>query len=165
MKKGQIFAQPFIIIFALIVAVLVLAFGFKAVLDLQEKARFAELLDAQTEIQEVARTMYTLGVGSQRTLNLRVPKDLECFCFQDSSNTNLDQSNLEPCTENPANLKNTMQALTDKQLFITPSNKYPINKFTIINQLKPVSNPLCIQVISSRISITLTSEGSYVEVS
>jgi len=163
MKKGQIFAQPFIIIFALIVAVLVLVFGFKTVLDIQDKGKFAQLLDAQEDIKEVSRTMYTLGEGSQRTLKLRVPKNIKCFCFFNPSGTtrspqticdedNLDQIiNIDPSSYN---------------LYITPLNSFPITKFKIINQLQPSPNTLlCIPIVNSIFEATLTSKGSFVEIS
>ncbi len=167
MKKAQILAEPFIIIFALIVAILVLAFGFKAVLDIQEKAKLAELLDAQAEIHETARTMYTLGENSQKTLKLRVPKNIKCLCFTDKDETNLPLVNNYCNENNPSKLQNVMSLNSGNyQLYITPSHLYSLNKFKVIPQLKTNTNSLlCILVRDSLFQAKLTSKGRYVEVS
>lgn len=171
MRKAQVFAEPFIIIFALIVAVLILAFGFKAVLDIQEKAKFAELLDAQAEIKEVSKTMYTLGVGSQRTIDLLLPKKITCLCFLDSSidtiNFPITATDIPSSCEQDRNiLANIMNSNAGKyQLYFTPRKAYDITNFEIINQLKPISRVFCKQVANRKVSITLTSKGTHVELS
>ena len=164
--KAQIFAQPFIIIFALIVAVLILAFGFKSVLDIQQKARYAELLTAQSEIKELARSYYTLGVGSERTLNIKVPKNIKCFCFLDKDQNNPNLVDNFCYEDDPNMLKEIMIADNGKyHLYVTPSSSYPLTKFPIIAQLKPSSNNLlCIKIENSIFNAKITSKGTHVEI-
>mgnify|MGYP001560192730 CR=1 FL=1 len=166
-KKAQIFAQPFIIIFALIVAVLILAFGFKSVLDIQQKARYAELLTAQSEIKEVARAYYTLGEGSERIIELRVPKSISCFCFLDKDQANPNNVDAYCNEENPDRLNEKMKLDGGEyQLYVTPSNSYSITKFAIISQLKPNNqNLLCVEIKNSRFKAKITSKGTHVEIS
>ncbi len=165
MKKAQIHAEPFIIIFSLIVAVLVLIYGFNTVLSLKQKGDYAQLLDAQAEIKDVARAFYTLGEGSRRTLELRVPKDIKCFCFQNTEdNSNFDSNNIpSACGENPNEIKQRLQSSPNKQLIITPlSKKYQVSSFTIISKLYPEPDPLCIEIQNSIFKATIESKGSYV---
>jgi len=166
MKQAQIFAQPFILIFALIVAILILLFGFKLVIDIQEKAKYAELIDVQAEIKDVARDYYTLGVGSERTLNLKVPKDLKCFCFQNTEDPDSFSINTIPdtCGEDRNDIEQTLLSLSNKQLLVTPG-KYPISNFQLINKLYPETNPLCIQIQSSKFKAKITSMGDHVRIS
>jgi len=178
MKKAQIMAQPFIIIFALLVAVLVLAFGFKTVLDLKEKGDFAQLLDSQAEIKEVARSYLTLGEGSIKTLDLRVPRDTNCFCFLDRQTDFNDPSHIadienaiaDPfCGEKRQDFvkANILTDAGSKQLYVLPSNSFAITNFDILSnsRLGTISTLNCIHVNDGRLQITFTSKSRFVEIS
>ena len=167
--RAQIFAQPFIIIFSLIVAVSVLIFGFKAVIDLKEKSDYVQLLDAQTELKEVIRTFYTLGAGSERTILLRVPKKVSCFCFLDKDEpiNNLPQVP-SSCDEEDLNSLNQKMKLDggQYQLYVTPSKLYTITKFKLIPQIKTQTGSLfCLQTTNGRANVKVGSKGSYVLIS
>ncbi len=167
--RAQIFAQPFIIIFSLIVAVSVLIFGFKAILDLREKSDYVQLLDAQSELKEVIRTFYTFAAGSEKTITLRVPKKISCFCFLDKDEPINDIPQVpSSCTENdPESLRNTIKTDGGQyHLYVTPSKLYTITKFTLLSHIKTQTGSLlCLPAINGKVNIKVTSQGSYVSIS
>ncbi|MEK6934344.1 MAG: hypothetical protein AABW46_00540 [Nanoarchaeota archaeon] len=80
-KRGQIFGEPFIFIFALIVAAMVFAFGIKIFFDIQERAEFAQVADTVQRINEQITTFYNLEQGSNNVLKYNFPSSVDCICF------------------------------------------------------------------------------------
>ena len=173
MKKGQ-FDQPFIIIFAMIVAIMILIFGFKVILDLKERGDFTLLGDNVADLRDFARTYYNLEEGSAREIDLRVPGSINCFCFKDTNvppSNSFNQNNiLTECNENQATFSQTMQNADEAyNLFVTPSNAFSTTSFWIIEPTTllvppPSENPLCIQIQNSKFKAVIENKGSYVEI-
>jgi len=80
-KKAQIFGEPFIFIFAIVVAAMVLAFGINVYYDLSERADFAQAADVVQRINENIITFYNLEEGSQNTFTFQFPSTIDCICF------------------------------------------------------------------------------------
>ena len=83
-KKAQLLGQPFIYIFAIIVAALVLVFGTKAILDLKEKQELAELTTFVTKLKEDVAAYYRFDIGSSKELNLNLPRKVKKVCFTEN---------------------------------------------------------------------------------
>jgi len=168
MKKGQITAQPFIIIFALIVAALILAWGIKVVFDIKERGEYAELLTTITDIREEVKTYYNFEMGSRKKITITVPEKISCFCFLNVEIQPILTHISEECQKNRELLVRIMHTSgLMYNLFITPSSAFPLTKFSLIEPttlLKPMQNPLCIEKVNEKIIFLIENKGSHVEV-
>ncbi|MEK6952760.1 MAG: hypothetical protein AABX29_07130 [Nanoarchaeota archaeon] len=114
-KKAQIFGEPFIFIFAIIVAAIVLIFGIKIYYDLSERANFAQVADIAQRINENIITFYNLEEGSSNTFKYVFPNTIECFCFV--QNPNYPTSGSAPLLtslQGKCNLDNFPQTITSE---------------------------------------------------
>ncbi len=170
MKNGQIAAQPFIIIFSLLVAAMLLAWGIKVIFDIKDKGEYAELLTTVTDLEEEIQTYYNFEEGSRTQITLRVPSQIKCFCIKDPALSALDSSFTLPqeCSEDPLLFRQRLEnSGQNYNLFITPSRAFNINKFTLIEpttNLKPTENPLCLTAGNNVIQARIENKGSYVEI-
>ena len=171
MKKAQLFAEPFIIIFALLVAILLLAWGVKIILDIQDKGSYTELLTTITDLKEQVTTYYNLEQGSRSLLELRVPNKITCFCFKDLDLPDYSlNSNSIPdfCNQERTELINIMKNSQLKyNLFVTPVKTFSLTRFKLIEPttiLRPTDNPLCIKVENGIFKAIIENKGDHIEI-
>ncbi len=172
MKKGQVFSEPFIFIFAIIVAALVLAWGFKIIVDLKEKAQIVDLSDTITSLRNDIRTYYSLSTTSSKKIEYKLPPKIKCFCFKDitSNNIPLLSGNIPDVCDPDNTLYQIMDDSQQKyHLFITPQDAYQLTlNFNLApNQIqifKPSTNPLCIQIKNNFFKAIIENKGQYVEI-
>ncbi|MBI2498609.1 hypothetical protein HYV88_00025 [Candidatus Woesearchaeota archaeon] len=114
-KKAQIFGEPFIFIFAIIVAAMVLIFGIKIYYDLSERADFAQVADIAQRINENIITFYNLEEGSSNTFKYVFPNTVECFCFiQDPNYPSTDSTPLSLSLSGNCGLDNFPQTINNE---------------------------------------------------
>ena len=169
-KKGQLFAQPFIIIFALIVAILVVIWGVKVIFDLKNRADFTEVIATIADIRDDVNTYFYLEQGSSKLLNYIVPKDTKCICFKDLSGFSDNPESDIPVLCDPEeleNLKKEIDESTTRNVFVTPIGNYNIKSHDIEKEiLAPFGkNPLCIQIKNQRFRAIIENKGAHVAVS
>lgn len=156
MKKAQLFSQPIIFIFAIIIAALILVWGSYNIYKFTKTANTIEIGTALTDMKDVVSTYYYLDEGSSTIINIKLPKQVKYICFTDPDepllSTNLEQ--IEP------NLSQLLQA-KGKNIFVIPSTNKPPTYY--IDNLKPIENPLCIQTLNS-LKATIENKGTYIEI-
>jgi len=83
-KRGQLLGQPFVYIFAIIVAALILVFGTKSILDLRERQELVELATFVTDLKEEVAAYYRFDIGSSKELDLNLPRKVKQVCFYEN---------------------------------------------------------------------------------
>jgi len=178
-KKAQIFGEPFIFIFAIIVAAMVLIFGIKIYYDLSERADFAQVADIAQRINENIITFYNLEEGSSNTFKYVFPNTIDCICFVgDNPNpailtghcvdsNHVFETNIN--TNSGTGSKLFWKYSEKKRKGENPASlpdKYPIrSKFITPNPTGlPKNPPLCIDLVADKhiLKIKLTSQGDKV---
>ncbi|MDP4012902.1 MAG: hypothetical protein Q8R00_04840 [Candidatus Nanoarchaeia archaeon] len=81
MKKAQLAAQPFMYIMGIIVVVLILTFGIKAIASIRQQAELVQVSTFVTDLNKYVETYYNLNVGSSREIILTVPNYIDMICF------------------------------------------------------------------------------------
>jgi hypothetical protein len=81
MNKKAFADQPFIYIMGVIVTVLVLTFGIKAITSIRGEAELVETATFMKDIDHIVETFYNLNVGSSKEISLAVPKGIKMICF------------------------------------------------------------------------------------
>lgn len=80
MRKAQIIGQVFLFILAGLVFVLILGYGYRAIVGLQERGKEVQLLDFRNELESTI-ALIKRDYGSVRKVELRVPAGTETVCF------------------------------------------------------------------------------------
>jgi len=163
MKKAQLFSLPFIYIFGIIVAALIIAFGYSAITRLSGTVEEASLAKSVESLREKVDFYYTLEPGSKKQFKLgdalKIPYKVKYACF------------VKPKSPITAQLPDpSLQALiqnSNYNLYFIPLTSYKTTRFLVKN-LEPPINPFCIKTQGS-LSFTLetkaTEEKVYVEIS
>ena len=157
MKKAQLFSQPIIIIFALVIAALILTWGSYNIYKLTKTARTIELGTALTDLKDLVNTYYNLDTGSSTEINIKLPKQVKYICFTNPNEPLVITNNIEKISPDLAQLLQ----IKSKNIFIIPTTIKPSTYY--IKNLKPIENPLCIKTLNSLKAI-IENKGSYVEI-
>lgn len=152
--KGQILSQPIIFIFILVVSALVLAFGIKAVLDLQQRADLIQLTTSVDDLKDLVETYYSFVEGSNTQTDISFPSDIKYICIAEDSY--LIPENVKKYDKD---IEAYIKASPDYNLFAVPL-KYKISRFKIPN-LKPVIDPIC---FLNPLKAIIENKGTYVEI-
>lgn len=156
MKKAQLFSQPIMFIFAIVIAALILTWGSYNIYKFTKVTKTIELGTALTDLKDLTNTYYNLDEGSSTEINLKLPKQVKYICFTDQ-NEEIDTYGLEQLDPS---LPQLLQA-KGSNIFIIPTTIKPAT-FNI-NNLIPIENPLCIKTIGSLKAI-IENRGTHVEI-
>jgi len=171
-KKGQMLAQPFIYIFALILGALILVWGVKTIIDLREKAQLVEVGKFVKELEAEAKEFYNYEEGATKEISVVLPEKLNYMCLFDAESykggeckKKLKDGRLQDCVVSSLdpNMGVTLQKDKKNNLFFVPFSAAKLSKGKFsIPYLKPASPLLCYTKGSK---ITITSKVRYVEAS
>ncbi len=157
-KRGQLFEKPFMFIFILVVASLILVFGFRIIKDTINLGEDVEVKSFISKFDGEIERIYNLDYGSRSSLkNLNVPSTIKWICFVDRDSTiNFNSAEIPDETT-----KTLIQETGDNVFFVL--DKDTDSKF--IKNLKPGENPLCIRILGSKLNAVIENKGTFVEVS
>ncbi len=156
MKKANLAEQPFTYIMGIVVTILILIFGFRAITQLREEASLVELGTFVNDFNRIIETYYNLNVGSSKELSLAVPSSIKMICF-----TNPNQ----PLTANvPAEIAFLLEGYENVYFFNGKIGPRTIQHL----EVKPEENPLCFQTagrLIANIETKAKERSVYVEIS
>ena len=159
MKRGQL-DQPFIIIFALVVASVILILGYYSISGLIKTADSVETAKFYNDLKKNVETYYNYASGTNAQIKLNVPEGITGVCFVELNSVDEGDIKYKGVAEDVSAFKKT----ADYNVFFSiKENIKPISPLRI-EKLKPKENPICKDTIG-RLEIVLTNKGSYVEVS
>lgn len=156
MKKAQLFDQPFVMIFALILGALILVFGVKSVMDLQERAAEVQLAKSINDFKTKVNNYYNLESGSQTMVPLNFNSKLEKLCFLNPKEKFTNEVDDET-------LKLLMESSTSDNLFLVPLDIFEKSSFNIPHlKVNSTNNPIC---FTNKEQAILTTRMNFVEIS
>ena len=156
MRRAQLFSQPFMLVFALLVGASVLIWGAYQVVQLSQYATHVQLVDATNSFRNEVQKYFYLDEGSTKLYPVRFPGDITYLCVSDKT-TPVFTPNIPPAELT----KNFIQARPEN-VFVLPHDAYPTTFFQV-DHAKPAShNPLCVR---NGQQLKLVSKGDYVEIS
>ena len=81
-KRGQLFGQPFVFIFALIVGALILIFGARYIIQLKDTGEQVQVVKFIERLREDVNQYYFLDVGSSKIIRINLPNKVKGICFK-----------------------------------------------------------------------------------
>lgn len=158
-KRGQLLGQPFVMVFALIVGALILTWGIYEVYKLLAVAKDVEVNDYISTLGKDVDRYYYLEPGSSNRFRVSLPSDFSHICFVSREPSATLDSNPVPKPNNYNH--NFVLARKGDNVFVYSAKD--VSAFYVPYVRPPSSsNPSC---FANNAFLTLTSKGTYVEVS
>lgn len=157
MKKGQVLGQVVMFVLAGIIFVLILIYGYRAIIGLTERGEQVELLDFKGRLESAIETTKR-DYGSVDKVDLRLPK-ADKVCFVTDPELEYDVINLE--SENPFIYQSW--ATGTENVFLFPKQPTPI----LIKSLVVDNNQgwFCMDATARRISLRIEGTGKEARIS
>lgn len=151
MQRGELFSQPFIMIFAMIVMALVLIFGIRSFTQINETANTVDAAKFILQLKDEVTKYYNFDIGSSKILKLSAPTKLTEICIYN------------PAQAITANLDPYVKTVIEKgrnNLYLLPLEAYPTSSYPIPH-LRNIDgkNPTCIQKKQGMITIYLETQA------
>lgn len=142
-KKGQLMGMPLVLLFALIVAAMILAYGVKVAIDLVGEADYVDMLNTIEDIENNIDTFKNYDEGSAKVFDLSLPSDVEYLCFYDSAQDLDCLADGNSCSDD---ILDTLDlTLSDSyNVYLYPQGIYDQNRFSIEDFETEDGNPECI---------------------
>ena len=163
MKKGQLAGQPFVYIFAIVVIGLIVVYGAYVIIELISVRDTVETNLFLNNLKKEVDSCYNLDFGSTCGLNdLVVPSEFKEICFVNTGEF-IDFDVIED--EFTKELVEISVENENYNVFLVPVLGKELDKRRyFVNKLRSNENPLCVNVIGSRIKLKLENRGNYIEI-
>ena len=153
-KRGQLIAEPFIWISALVIGALVLFFGIRSVFNLIDTAALTQIADFKKSFETSVNEVYYSDAGSSKLVSISLPGKIKRVCFYSN------QGSINKNEISPEDISAIKIAGSDKNMFLLPLDAYKITLMHNIENLK-ANNLICFDKTKK---IKLVSMGDYVGV-
>jgi hypothetical protein len=143
MKKGQIMGLPLVLIFGLIVASLLLFFGIKFIINLQDEANYVDFLGSLDDLEGNIETFAHYDAGSAKVYQLNLPSAVEQLCFYGDDLAFVCNLNGQGC---PRELQEYMQLVKEPQsnVYVYPTGVFDRSRFLLAPFQTEGANPVCV---------------------
>ena len=154
MKKRGMLDQIFLYVLALFLTALILFYGYKAILSLQQRAEELTLIRFEKNLKAKIETISS-QYGSIRIEEFSVPGGVTSVCFADKSNLQEDRAGL--CSPSSQNYQpvvcNALKERTDTVFLL------PILQNLYVDKILVPTGTFCTPVQGRLISLRLTGKG------
>ena len=142
MKHGQIMGMPLILLFGLIVAAMILAFGIRYGLQLMDQGNYVAAVQAIGDIEANVQPFQNYDEGSGKTYPLEFPDAVETVCFYDPAMPQQCIADGGACS---AELEDTLALVLDSQynVYLFPEGVFDRTRFGIQAFSTDEGNPVC----------------------
>ena len=157
--KGQLLSQPFMYIFYIVVAALILFFGVKMIINLTNFSGEADVVNFVNDIQKDVNRVYSDNFGSLISLSeLNVPSSIKEICVINNG-LNPDY-NLITNEEFKEKLELGIGADSDNLYLFGEFKDESIKSYKVDNLDVYINNPVCDLNQNNKISIVLENKGN-----
>lgn len=153
-KRGQM-DQIFVYIFLVVVAGLILIFGYRGIQQVIHTGEDVEFVKFLTEFRKETDKYYYLAEGSMKKVSLRVGFGIKEVCFV-GEDRDFDYEDEE--------VNALMKTLKDKNMFFVMKKGKEKIGAQKIEHLKPAGNLLCIKPLLGNLNFKLTTMQDFVEI-
>ncbi len=138
-KKGQLLAQPLVMVFAVIVGGLIMFFGYLWIRDLMDAGCATGAKKWAAEFDSKVKEMSFLDVGSTSVVRVSLPSKVKYVCIKSADRV----SNFPSFIEDKD--RTLINANVDKNFMMIPTTACGANTFTEIKNLQVAQGFMCFQ--------------------
>lgn len=162
MKKGQLLSQPFMYVFYALVAVAILFFGVRMLIDFINLGDEVAVKDFLVKFDGKVQDVYSDNFGSVISVNsLNVPNGIQEICIINFANSP-DLSDVS--NSDFRDYLNLQEASTRENLIVFGENIEGTVQRRYVDNLDPINNPTCSLVDNGKVNLRLSNRGNYVDV-
>jgi len=155
-KKAQIIGQAFIFILAAVLAVLIIAYGYKAISTFVSQADEISFVSFKTDLEKQIRIMAS-DFGSVKKLELQMPGSYQLLCLVDLEKRSQAQSSNICNPENEDYIPEVCDAWETsgsvENVFLIPIKSFKVSAMEIPNGY------LCVRPKANKIILRLEGKG------
>ena len=152
-KKSQIFSQIFTYILAIVITTLILIFGYRSMMIIQERGCDICLVKLRNDLSNSVESIIT-DYGSVSRKDIQMCCGLNQICFVESVDSFSVPSSIDPI------IKDSIKSETGMNVFLLGENGIqPFN----IGKISTEPNVMCLK--GTRMSLKLEGKGNYVQIS
>ncbi len=159
--RAQVIGQIFMFIIAGLVFVLILAYGYKAIMNFMERGEEVQMIDFKNELSS-AITMIKRDYGSVQRVDLRVPSKTKEVCFVTSSPADVATPGWEDELKNDRPLIYSAWATGSENVFLMPKQPAPL---FIAGLVVEPAGYLCLPVVKGKVSVRVEGTGNRAKIS
>lgn len=156
MKKRGSIDQVFVYIFALVVAALIIGFGYYVITKVMNLGKEVETIKFKQDLEKNINLYYDFAPGTSANLQIRVPSGIKAVCFIISG----DSSSIEY-----KEVRELASVVKDKNIFFATTKTDANAEPAYIAKFKPEPDPLCISTLRGVLDIDLVTAGREVVLS
>jgi hypothetical protein len=160
-KRAQLIGQVFIFIIAGIVFVLILAYGYKAIMSFLQTGEQVQLTDFRNQFESSITTIKR-DYGSVQRIDLRVPTKTEEICFVTANADDLRSTAWQESFKQNRTLMYNAWLTSGYNIFLVPTQTTSI---TIPDILIDPEGYLCMPVAGGMISLRVEGMGNKAKIS
>ena len=157
-NKGQMIGQIFVFILAMVILVLIVFFGFKAMAGFQNTGEEVGLVKFETELKSSIKTI-SLDYGSMRKKIISLPSNYKKLCFIDLSQR---EKAIAALGQYPI-IRNALEDGSDQNIFLDPMAKIEIEVGKITLKTKKDNKygtpVLCVPIQKGKVELRLEGLG------
>jgi hypothetical protein len=154
-RKAQIIGQVFVMILAAAIFIMILVYGYKAIVGFTQQSEEVALIDMKTNLESAVEEI-SLDYGSVKRLELAIPTKYSEICFVD---LNVETPPEEFRTKHPLMYDAWLSGA--QNVFLVPMAETPIS----IGKIVVDREYLCITVRSGKAMLRLEGLGDSTKVS
>lgn len=155
-KKGQVQAEVFIYILAVVITSAILLFGYVAIRDFIQKGEQAAFIKLKTDMERDASSIRS-DFGTVRIKEYQIPSKYRQLCFVGEDR--IRQGNALSITD-PI-IKDSVQSKVQKNVFFMPDGTDSI----YVGPITAANDFLCFDVVQGNVKMRLEGRGDKTEIS
>ncbi len=157
-RRAQVIGQVFIFILAGLVFVLILGYGYRAIMNFMERGEEVQMIDFKNELSSAITTIKR-DYGSVQRVDLRVPSGTGEVCFVTADPADVRAPGWEEALENDRPLIYSAWSKGRENVFLLPKQPAPIVIADIVVEPE-TAGYLCLPVVDGKISIRVEGTGN-----
>ncbi len=157
-RRAQVIGQVFVFIIAGLVFVLILAYGYKAIVNFMERGEEVQIIDFRNELNS-AITMIKRDYGSVQRVDLRMPSNAREVCFVTSDPADVRVPGWEEELKNSRPLMHSAWSIGKENVFLVPKQPAPIIIADIVVEPE-TAGYLCLPIVNGKVSIRVEGTGN-----
>lgn len=156
MKKRGAIDQIFVYIFALIVAALIIGFGYYIITNVLKLGKEVETIKFKQDLEKNINLYYDFAPGTSANVQIRVPDGIKAVCFiVDGEPSGIEYKDVEKIAS----------ILKDKNVFFATTKSDVKAEPIYITKFKPSPDPLCINTLRGVLDVDMVTGAKEVIIS
>ena len=164
-RKAQNIGQIFIYIVAIVIVAVILIFGYKSIIDFNNRAKQIELVQFQKKLESSIKSI-TPQYATVKKKDFMISNEYKQVCFVRNYDVDYSSAVLPTTFKDYPLIEDSVMSGTGKNIFLIKTNKQIAESFEISEISFEDSDIFnCFNIANSRLSVKIEGKGDHVVIS